>query len=209
MTGTVVQSAGVGRPKAASRQLIEDAATELFLENTYAGTTIDQITTRAGVSRATFFNYFGAKSDLLWFEVDRAIDSLGEACRLAAPAASIATLRSVLLGIVNDFDERRVPVALTQHEVMGATDEVLQSGLLRVARQAAVFGAFISACHDRPPSDMLVRVAGNAFAGAVTAAWVAWARAGIGRSPLDGYIATAVDAILPGLEAALAGERRE
>ncbi|MCU1424571.1 MAG: hypothetical protein JWM51_862 [Microbacteriaceae bacterium] len=199
-----MRSTGVGRPKVASRQIIEDAAAELFLENTYSGTTIDQITNRAGVSRATFFNYFDAKSDLLWFEVDRAIDSLSEACVREASASSVATLRSVLLEIAADFDERRVPLALTQHEVMGATDEVMQSGLVRVAREAKVFGSFIAERHRRPEDDMLVCVAGNALAGAVAAAWVAWARAGIGRAPLEGYIRDSVDVILPGIEAALA-----
>lgn len=45
-----------GRPKASSRDTIEEAAAELFLEQSYAGTTIDEIAQRAGVSRATFLD---------------------------------------------------------------------------------------------------------------------------------------------------------
>jgi AcrR family transcriptional regulator len=207
MTGTIVQtragrSAGAGRPKVSSRQLIEDAAAELFVENTYAGTTIDQITTRAGVSRATFFNYFGAKSDLLWFEVDRAIDSLRDAATEASASGSLESLPAVVLAVAADFDERRLPLALTQAEVMGAADDVAQSGLLRVAAQAAVFADFFAARGARPRGDLLVRTAANALAGAVSAGWITWARAGIGRSPLEGYVGESVAVVYPGIVAA-------
>src|SRR4051812_47452394 len=74
-----------GRPRTSSRATIEEAAAELFLENSFAGTTIDQITQRAGVSRATFFNYFTQKSDLLWVGVDDAIHQLDVECTDAAP----------------------------------------------------------------------------------------------------------------------------
>lgn len=66
-----------GRPRSSSRSALEEAALELFLEQGYTPTTIDQITSRAGVSRATFFNYFSSKSDVLWVDVDDALESLG------------------------------------------------------------------------------------------------------------------------------------
>ena len=211
MAGSIVQTSagpGVGRPKVSSRQMIEDAAAELFIENTYARTTIDQITTRAGVSRATFFNYFGAKSDLLWFEVDRVIDSLRDDCAAAALSGDLASVRDVVLALAAGFDERRVPLALTQTEVMGAADEIVQSGLLRVAAQAQIFSAFFAARSARHPGDLIVRTAANALAGAVSAAWITWARAGIGRSPLQGYMAESVDVVFPGIRAAFEDVRR-
>ena len=211
MAGSIVQTSagpGVGRPKVSSRQMIEDAAAELFIENTNARTTIDQITTRAGVSRATFFNYFGAKSDLLWFEVDRVIDSLREACAEASVAGNLDSVRHVVLALAADFDERRVPLALTQTEVMGAADEIVQSGLLRVAAQVQIFSAFFAARSARHPGDLIVRTGANALAGAVSAAWITWARAGIGRSPLQGYMAESVDVVFPGIRAAFEDVRR-
>lgn len=195
-------ASGVGRPKVSSRQLIEDAAAELFIENSYAGTTIDQITTRAGVSRATFFNYFGAKADLLWFEVDRAIDALRAACAEAAMTGSLESLPSVILGIATDFDDHRVPLALTQYDVMGAADDILQSGLLRIAAQQGVFSDFLAARSARPRDDLLVRTGAYSLAGAVSAAWLTWARAGIGRSPLEGYVGESIEVVFPGIRAA-------
>src|SRR5690625_7835619 len=78
----------VGRPRAASREMLEEAACELFLEQGYAATSVADITQRAGVSRATFFNYIPTKSDLLWTSVDDALDTLAaELGRAIEPVA--------------------------------------------------------------------------------------------------------------------------
>jgi hypothetical protein len=53
-----------------------------------------------------------------------------------------------------------------------------------------------------------VRTAAATLAGAVSAAWITWARAGIGRSPLTGYVAESVDVVFPGIVAAFAGVDR-
>ena len=65
-----------GRPRRSSAEVLADAAAELFLEQGYGRTTVDQIAARAGVSRATFFNYFPAKSDVMWLELDAAVAGL-------------------------------------------------------------------------------------------------------------------------------------
>ena len=47
------------------KQALYDAAMELFRENGFNETSVDEITERAGYSRATFFNHFGAKQGVL------------------------------------------------------------------------------------------------------------------------------------------------
>ena len=170
----------VGRPRTSSRPTIEEAAAELFLENTFVGTTIDQITQRAGVSRATFFNYFTQKSDLLWVGVDDAIRELAAACTDAAPDQ----LRGRILQTAARARGEQVPLVLTQQELMGSSSEVTESGLVRVATLARVF----SRLFDRTGAYML--------AGAVTAAWIEWARAGVGRGALETYVGEALDRAL-------------
>ena len=49
------------RQAAASRSAVLDAARELFLEQGYAGTTVEQIAARAGVSKPTVFSAVGNK----------------------------------------------------------------------------------------------------------------------------------------------------
>ena len=47
---------------------IRGAATRLLRDHDYADVSIDMIAAEANVSRATFFNYFSSKGDLLWIE---------------------------------------------------------------------------------------------------------------------------------------------
>lgn len=58
---------------AATRRLVLDAATRLFVEQGYAGTSIDAIADAAGVGRSTVFAAAGGKPRLLKIAYDRAV----------------------------------------------------------------------------------------------------------------------------------------
>ena len=194
----------VGRPRASSRAVIVVGAAELFLENTYALTTIEQITQRAGVSRNTFFNYFTAKSDVLWVELDAAIDRLTVELRAVPPGhPALAGMRAATMRVVSDIGVNRVPLALTQDDVMGTAEETRVSGLARLARRSDLIADFLARRLHRSPQDLLVLSAANALSGAISAAWTVWARDGIGRRPLVEYMAEAFDVVSVGLEVAL------
>ena len=51
------------------RTAIWDAATDLFAEQGYDETTVDDIAQKAGISRRSFFRYFSSKSDLMAYGV--------------------------------------------------------------------------------------------------------------------------------------------
>ncbi len=194
----------VGRPRTSSRSMLEDAAAELFVENTYPLTTIEQITRRAGVSRNTFFNYFTAKSDLLWVELDAAIEQLAQGlASVEAGKPALAAVRSTTLVVVAEIGVDRVPLALTQDDVMGTREETRVSGLARLARRADVIAAFLARQLRLPTDDLLVLSAANALSGAISAAWTVWARDGIGRRPLAEYMAESFDIVSTGLESSL------
>lgn len=53
------------RKKESCRQDIYKAAIELFLQKGYEQTTVDEIANNANVSKATFFNYFPRKEELV------------------------------------------------------------------------------------------------------------------------------------------------
>ncbi|MBC7762685.1 MAG: TetR family transcriptional regulator [Candidatus Saccharibacteria bacterium] len=194
----------VGRPRASSRAVIEGAAAGLFLEDTYALTTIEHITQRAGVSRNTFFNYFDAKSDVLWVELDAAIDRLSRELQ-AVPRGrpALEEIRAATIRVVSDIGVDRVPLALTQDDVMGTAEETRVSGLARLARRSDLIADFLAGHLLRSPDDLLVLSAANALSGAISAAWTVWARDGIGRRPLAEYMSEAFDVVSNGLEFAL------
>lgn len=196
--------ASVGRPRTSSRSMLEDAAAELFVENTYALTTIEQIAQRAGVSRNTFFNYFAAKSDLLWVELDAAIDRLAvELPKAPDELPVLAAVREATLRVVRDIGVDRVPLALTQDDVMGTREETRNSGLARLARRSDVIADFLARRLGRRTDDLLVLSASNALSGAISAAWAVWARDGIGRRPLVDYMSQSFAIVSSGLESAL------
>jgi AcrR family transcriptional regulator len=162
-----------GRPPASSRRTLEDAACELFLERGFAATSMDDIARRAGLSRASVFNYVSAKSDLLWVDVDELLDAVEAA--LDGGTAPGDALRAAAAG------PHAVPLAVTQAELIGAPAEVLASGMLRVARLAALLTRRLGSDAAYP------------LTGALVAAWRGWASAGTGR----GSLAAALAPVLP------------
>ncbi|MGN6426234.1 MAG: TetR/AcrR family transcriptional regulator [Leifsonia sp.] len=185
--------------------MLAEAAGELFLEQTYAGTTVDDIARRAGVSRATFFNYFASKSDLLWLEVDESLALFP--AMLAEPAADVPPMAAVLTAVTRlaeSFGPDRLPLAVTQVELMGTDDELQASALprfLAVVRQVA---AAIAARTGDDPDALLPRSAATAVVGAAVAAAGAWAAAGVRRGPLAPLVRAAVEPVCAGYADVLA-----
>ena len=204
-----------GRPKLASPALLEEAAFELFLENGYAGTTIEQITTRAGVSRNTFFNYFHAKSDVFWVGLDASIERLGGSLWAgadasgrpgssgsdgsaaspgssaspglsASPASPGLSARRALLEAADELGPSDVPWVLTHFELIGSTHEVMASAIGRASRLSQILeGAGLG------------RSLAFACVGAIVAAMQSWAEAGPRRGTLAAHLDAALGPILP------------
>lgn len=187
-----------GRPHAASREMLQDAAFELFLEQGYAGTTVEHITRRAGVSRNTFFNYFEAKGDVFWVELDEALDVLaGELAHLAAGTTPLRAVRDAIVAASATLSATRVPFALTQHQLIGSTHELQASALGRFTEQSRVVCGVLTAHGVELP---LARAAGHALLGAVIAAAQAWADAGTARGELAPFIERATEPVVTGFE---------
>jgi AcrR family transcriptional regulator/catechol 2,3-dioxygenase-like lactoylglutathione lyase family enzyme len=178
----------VGRPKASSRETLAEAACELFLEKGFEATSIADITTRAGVSRSSFFNYFSSKSDILWAGLDDRIAAFER--RLAEEGAG-AAVRSHVLAIGDGFAPDSLALGIVNATAMGLEDElereasVRRSRILRAVAEHLVLGGA-----DR----LHAEVAGAAWGGAVMAAVEAWAHDGAGVTSLERFLTRAADA---------------
>lgn len=149
-----------GRPRATSRDVIAEAACELFLERGYSDTTVMDITARAGVSRSSFFNYFGSKADVLWGGFDQRLEAAITALGAGAP------VRGVLRALVADFAPDSLALAITNAEVMGIAHDLDDERALRTGRlRRAVSGRLVA---DGAPL-----LAADVRAGAVSAAVLA------------------------------------
>ncbi len=71
------------RTRAAMRAEVSEVAFRLFAEQGFDNTTVDQIATEAGLSRTTFFRYFGTKEEVV----------LGKMCEIGHEIAAALTAR--------------------------------------------------------------------------------------------------------------------
>lgn len=193
-----------GRPRASSKAMLEDAALDLFVEQSYAGTTVDQIAQRAGVSRNTFFNYFDSKSDVFWVFLDERLAEFAPALEATDADAPVMTaVYDAVLAVGAGFGPGRVPWALTQTELIGSVHELQASALARLSRQAEIVADFVAARVPHPLPVLLARAVAYSVIGAAVAAVQSWASAGTTRGDLVPYLAEALAPIRDGYAAVL------
>ncbi|MFG6445413.1 TetR family transcriptional regulator [Microbacterium sp. P07] len=183
-----------GRPRASSREILAEAASELFLERGFDETSVADITTRAGVSRSSFFNYFATKSDVLWAGFDERVDALGAQLDRDEEPQLETAVRRALAGLVRGFRPDTLALALAQADAMGLADELERESAVRRARIGRVVAERLRRGGVDP---MRAEVLGAAYGGAVLAAVAHWAGAGAGRTPLDGLLSAALEAVAP------------
>ncbi|MBT1583348.1 TetR/AcrR family transcriptional regulator [Curtobacterium flaccumfaciens] len=190
-----------GRPRRSSAEVLADAAAELFLEQGYGRTTVDQIAARAGVSRATFFNYFTAKSDVMWLELDAAVAGLPGYLAASTEPSVVRAVEQALLAAARAHDPERVPWAVAQAEVMGIGSELVASVANRVTDQHATVAAFVAARTGDHPAALWPQTVSGAMLGAAGAAFGVWVADGVGRRPLVEYVGAALTPVASGLDA--------
>ena len=184
-------SGRVGRPKASSRETLAEAACELFLEKGFEATSIADITTRAGVSRSSFFNYFSSKSDILWAGLDERILAFEDHLARDEATDAAAAVRAGTLAIATGFTPDSLALGIVNAAAMGLADELEREAALRRSRIARAAAARrVRGGADRVRAE----VAGAAWGGAVLAATEAWAHDGAGRTSLARFLARAADA---------------
>ncbi len=182
-----------GRPRAVSREILEEAACDLFLEQGYAATSVADITQRAGVSRATFFNYVPTKSDLLWTSIDDALERLATDLAEREPAADpVAATAAALLQLAATLTPGTVVLAFANAEPMGVVEELEQSAARRQHRAGVILAGYLRRCELAP---LRAEVIAGAQAGALLAALRAWSRGTPGSVPFAPVLEEALGAL--------------
>jgi len=190
-----------GRPRRSSAQVLADAAAELFLEQGYGRTTVDQVAARAGVSRATFFNYFAAKSDVLWLELDAAVADVPVFLAASTERSPVRAVEEALVAAARAHDPERVPWAIAQAEVMDIGTELVASVAARVMAQHGAVAAFVAGRTEERPTALWPQTVSGALLGAAAAAFGVWVADGVGRRSLVEYVGAALTPVAAGLDA--------
>ena len=192
-----------GRPPATDAATLQDAAYELFTLYGYEQTSIGDIAQLAGVSRDTFFNYFGGKTDVFWLQVDAALAMLPEAlARTSRELPPVAAIGEAVADCVASWDAGKVPWVMTQFDVIGAPDAVRESGMARFIDAAALLTSFAATRLGRAERDLLPAVIGATTTAGIVAAARSWAEAGPERGHVQAYLLRALAPLADGFSAA-------
>lgn len=98
--------------KQARRDRLYDAALDLFRQQGYEQTTVDQIARAAGVAKGTFFNYFSTKDAILRYMGAREIGRLGASSLTGGSASAISNLKRLLTALATSLEANRDLVRL-------------------------------------------------------------------------------------------------
>ncbi|MEE6163354.1 MULTISPECIES: TetR/AcrR family transcriptional regulator [unclassified Mycolicibacterium] len=189
-------------PPAERRAGLLDAASTLFVEHGVAGTSIDDVADRAGVSKGAVYHHFASKDDLVAAVEQRFATSIRDKARSAcAHAADLeAALASWTIAVVNGYlDELALHDALFYGWAPASREAASDNVLIDDLRQLLLdTGALV----DVPTADL---AAGFAVAGITTAVDRAVLA---GRAePRDPVISVAIACTIAALTAALPAAR--
>ena len=105
------------RKKQKTRQRILDTAIELFQDHGFNQTSVDEIASRADVSRATCFNYFPNKESILREIAVQELEQLQQLAGDERPDPPVARIRQVMRRLVADT----LPyLRITRYIILGA-----------------------------------------------------------------------------------------
>lgn len=125
------------------RERLAEAAFALFREQGYDATTIDDITSRAGLGRTTFFRAYRSKDDVIFPDHDRLLDEVAQRLSASSTGTALAAVtdavRLVLQHYLREGDRARQRYELTRTVPILREREVIS-----VQRYQRLFRRFIA-----------------------------------------------------------------
>jgi AcrR family transcriptional regulator len=117
------------RKRRQTRERIEAEARALFLERGFDGTTIEDITEAADVSKRSFFDYFPSKEEVVFAWQDKFADELADAVAAQPKDASIVAviegaLSSLVLIASSDPQRLAIGALIRDTPVLRARDQL-------------------------------------------------------------------------------------
>jgi AcrR family transcriptional regulator len=182
------------------RDRLARAAFELFAEQGYDSTTIDDITTAAGVARRTFFRHFPSKDDVIFPDHDSVLERvrwyLGASLKTEPVFAVAEATRLIFESFMATPEQTLARYRLTR-EVAPLRDREVAS----VARYERVLSDYLrSRLRATPKAALAAHVAAASFVAAHNQVLREWLRSGGTKDPypaLDAALATVSELMTP------------
>ncbi len=174
-------------------------ALELFEENGFDGTTIDQIAIAADIAPRTFFHYFPSKEDVVLTDYSTRLDGIVAALTASrSDEAPWSALRAAFSSVAADYETEREQL-LRRFRIIQATPSVAARNLqMQTTWEDAVTDAVAGWLDVDPGSDLRPRLIAGAALAAMRASLGRWLN-DYGNSRLPDHIAYCFDLMETGL----------
>jgi len=154
-----------------ARGRLEQAALELFAEQGFEGTTVEDIATRAGLTKRTFFRYFGDKREVLFAGGEEFQAMFVNGLAGAPPSATPMEAIAVTLEAVSVWFRDRHDRARRRQRIIVANAELQERELVKLASVAAVLAG---ALRDRGVAEPAASVAAETAIAVFRSAFERW-----------------------------------
>lgn len=190
-----------GRPPSTSRRELRLIALRLFASRGFENTTIEQITTEAGVSERTFFRYFTTKASVIWTEFETEVETIRAA--LAAVAEDVPMMDAIRSAVVaaNHYHADDVPEMRMRMQLIATVPALSFSAAEHYEAWERAISEFAGRRLGLPAESLYPLAVGRAALAACRAAYDRWsARA-------DADLTVYLDAALTALAAGFAPDQ--
>jgi mycofactocin system transcriptional regulator len=191
-----------GRPPGTSRRALELIALRLFTEQGFDATTIEQIAAQAGVSKRTFFRYFGSKTSVLWSEFDAEVGSIRAA--LARVPDQVPMMDAIRQAVVaaNHYRAQDVPELRMRMNLISSVPALAASAAVHYDAWERAISDFAGDRVGQPADSLYPLAVGRATLAVCRAAYDRWsARA---DADLTVYLDAALADLAAGFDPSLA-----
>jgi mycofactocin system transcriptional regulator len=191
--GVRINVVGRGRPRETSARELEVVALELFADQGYTQTSVEQIAAGAGVSKRTFFRYFDSKAAVLWHDFDNEVEQLRAAfAQVPASTTLMTAIREVVVS-VNRYRAEDVPELRTRMQLISTDPALEASAASRYDAWERAVSEFAAARLAEPADALIPLAIGRTTLAACRAAYEVW------LTKADADLTVYLDASLRGL----------